>query len=256
MSAEDILSLAPPPCDQRVAYGADPNQFVELRLPHGNGPHPVLLNIHGGFWRAKYDLAHNGHLCDALRLAGVATFNVEFRRVGNDGGGWPGTFADIRSAYNYVRQEYSRFHIDLRRLAVIGHSAGGQLALCLAAHESSLRQAISLAGVVDLKKAFDLHLSHDAVVEFLGGKPAEVPEHYREADPMELGIPRARQWLLHGADDDTVPPAFSRYYAEYKKKRGERVELVETAHAGHFDLIDPRSEAFKKVKTAVLTALA
>lgn len=255
MSGEDILSQPAPLPDQRVAYGADPNQFLEVRLPHGKGPHPVLLNIHGGYWRAKYDLAHAGHLCEALRAAGVATFNAEYRRVGNDGGGWPGTFADIRSAYRFVRQEASRFHLDVRRLAVMGHSAGGQLALCLVAHESSLRQAISLAGVVDLRKAFARHLSNDAVVEFLGGKPTEVAEHYREADPMELKITHARQWLLHGSEDDTVPPEFSRSYAEQKKGR-ERVELVEIAHAGHFDLIDPGSEAFKQVKAAVLSAVA
>ncbi|MFY9561893.1 MAG: prolyl oligopeptidase family serine peptidase [Terriglobales bacterium] len=256
MSAEDILTQPPPPPDQRVAYGSDPNQFLEVRLPRGQGPYAVLLNIHGGYWRAKYDLAHAGHLCEALRGVGVATLNAEYRRVGNDGGGWPGTFADIRSAYRFVHQESPRFHLDLKRLAVMGHSAGGQLALCLAAHEDSLRQAISLAGVVDLKKAFTLHLSNDAVVEYLGGKPSDVPEHYREADPMELSIPRARQRLLHGADDDTVPPAFSREYVEQKKKRGEQVQLVEIAHAGHFDLIDPGSEAFKRVKATVLSALA
>jgi acetyl esterase/lipase len=256
VSSEAILSQPPPPPDRRVAYGPDANQFLEVRLPPGKGPYAVLLNIHGGYWRAKYDLAHAGHLCEALRAAGVATFNAEYRRAGNDGGGWPGTFDDLRSAYRYVRQEASQFHLDLKRLAVMGHSAGGQLALCLAAHEDSVRQAISLAGVVDLKKAFVLHLSNDAVVEFLGGKPADVPEHYREADPMELSIPNARQWLLHGADDDTVPTAFSREYVEQKKKRGEQVQLVEIAHAGHFDLIDPGSEAFKTVKATVLAALA
>ncbi len=254
--AEDILSQPPPPADLRVAYGTDPNQFLELRLPHGKGPHCALLNIHGGYWRAKYDLAHAGHLCQALRAAGVATFNAEYRRVGNDGGGWPGTFADIRSAYRFVRQETSRFHLDPKRLVVMGHSAGGQLALCLAAHEDSLQHAISLAGVVDLQRAFTLHLSNDAVVEFLGGKPSEIPDHYREADPTELSIPHAKQWLLHGSDDDTVPPSFSRDYAEQKKKRGERIELFEIERAGHFDLIDPNSHAFKQVKSAVLSALA
>ena len=255
MSAEDILSQPQPPPDERVAYGADPNQFLEVRLPRAKGPHSVLLNIHGGFWRAKYDLAHAGHLCEALRAAGVATFNLEYRRVGNPGGGWPGTFEDIRSAFRFVQQEHSRFHLDLDRLVVMGHSAGGQLALCLAAHETSLRRAISLAGVADLKKAFALHLSHDAVAEFLGGKPDAVPEHYREADPMEFSIPRAQQWLLHGGEDDTVPPEFSCDYVMQKKKAGESVQLLEIQHAGHFDLIDPTSEAFKQVKNTVLTAV-
>jgi acetyl esterase/lipase len=261
VSAEDILSKPQPPPDERVAYGADANQFLEVRLPRAPGrragfAHPVLLNIHGGFWRAKYDLAHAGHLCEALRASGVATFNLEFRRVGNPGGGWPGTFEDIRSAYRFIRQNQSRFHLDIDRLVVMGHSAGGQLALCLAAHEISIRHAISLAGVVDLKKAYQLHLSNDAVAEFLDGKPDAVPDHYREADPMELAIPRARQWLLHGSEDDTVPPEFSRDYVTSKKKADESVQLLEIPHAGHFELIDPASKAFGQMKAAVATALA
>jgi len=252
----DILSQPQPPPDERVAYGADPNQFLEVRLPRSKGPHSVLMNIHGGYWRAKYDLTHAGHLCEALRAAGVATFNTEYRRVGNAGGGWPGTFADIRSAYRFVQQEYSRFHLDLDRLVVMGHSAGGQLALCLAAHETSVRRAISLAGVVDLRKGYALHLSSDAVAEFLWGNPDTVPEHYREADPMELSIPHAHQWLLHGSEDDTVPPEFSRDYVKEKKKAGESAELLEIPHADHFELIDPASEAFKQVASTVLTAVA
>jgi acetyl esterase/lipase len=252
----DILSRPQPPPDKREAYGSEPNQFIELRLPRSKGLYPVLLNLHGGYWRAKYDLAHAGHLCEALRAEGIANFNVEYRRVGNPGGGWPATFEDVRSAYRYVRQESARFHLDLNRLVAMGHSAGGQLALCLAAHETSLRRAIALAGVVDLRKAFALHLSHDAVVEFLGGTPEEVPEHYREADPMQLRIPEARQWLIHGADDDTVPVEFSREYVQQKKKSGELVQLIEINRCGHFDLIDPDSAAFKQVTAAVLAALA
>jgi acetyl esterase/lipase len=256
MSADDILSMPPPAPDRRVAYGSDPHQFLELRVPQKHGPHPVVLHIHGGFWRAKYDLAHAGHLCAALRETGIATFNAEYRRVGNDGGGWPGTFDDIRSAYRYIRQSGKQFGLDLRRFVVMGHSAGGQLALCLTAHDLSIKHVISLAGVVNLKQAFELHLSHDAVIEFLGGKPGEVPEHYREADPTELPITHARQWVVHGNDDDTVPVAFSRNYADIKKKKGEKVELVEIPQCGHFDLIDPRSPAFKtKVMPTVLSAL-
>jgi acetyl esterase/lipase len=255
LSSQDILSQPQPPPDERVAYGADPNQFLEVRLPRAKSPYPALLNIHGGFWRAKYDLTHAGPLCAALRTAGVATFNAEYRRVGNPGGGWPGTFEDIRSAYRFVRQHQARFQFDRDRFVVMGHSAGAQLALCLAAHESSARNIISLAGVVDLKQAFALHLSHDAVAEFLGGKPDVVPDHYREADPMQLSIPQARQWLLHGREDDTVPPELSRSYFERKKKAGEMVQLVEIPNASHFDLIDPASEAFKQVTSALLTAV-
>lgn len=253
---DDILSKPQPPPDERVSYGADPNQFFEVRLPRGPDPHPVLLNIHGGFWRARYDLEHTGHLCEALRGVSVATFNLEYRRVGNAGGGWPGTFEDIRSAYRFIQQDHSRFHLDLDRLVVMGHSAGGQLALCLSAHEVSIRRTISLAGVVDLKKAFALHLSNNAVAEFLGGKPDTIPEHYREADPMELSITPARQWLVHGGEDDTVPPDFSRDYVTQKKKSGETVQLFEIPHAGHFDLIDPASKTFGDVKNTVLTAVA
>jgi len=256
VSLEDILSQPQPPPDTRVAYGTDSNQFLDVRLPPTGGPHSVVLNIHGGYWRAKNDLAHAGHLCEALRAVGVATFNIEYRRVGNNGGGWPGTFEDVRSAYRFVQRQHSRFHLDLDRFVAMGHSAGGQLALCLAAHETSVRRVISLAGVVDLEKGCALHLGGDAIPEFMGGKPETVAEYYRQADPMELSIPQARQWLLHGSEDDMVPPEFSRDYVMWKKRAGELVQWIEVPHAGHFELIDPASEAFKQVTSTVLTAVA
>ncbi len=256
VSSEDILTLPPPPADARVAYGTDPNQFGDLRLPKSKGPFPVVMNIHGGYWRAKYDLAHAGHLCAALTAKGLATWNIEYRRVGNPGGGWPGTFEDIRSAYRYLSQIAKRYSLDPARILVMGHSAGAQLALCLAAHEPSLKHVISLAGVVDLQQAWELHLSNNAVVELLGGKPSEVPEHYHEADPMQLAIDHATtQWLIHGAADDVVPPSFSRQYAEQKKQRGENVASLEIATAGHFDVIDPRSSAWPRIEDTVLHLL-
>jgi len=258
--SEDILTLPPPPYDARLAYGSDPNQFLDLRLPKGKGPFPAVINIHGGFWRAKYNLDHAGHLCAALTAKGVATANVEYRRVGNDSGGWPGTFADIRSAYVYLVQNAQQHHLAAAKIVVIGHSAGGQLALCLAAHEQAVTRVVSLAGVLNLQRAYDLHLSNDAVVEFLHGKPAEVPDHYREADPMQLSIAAARQWILQGTSDDVVPPAFAPDYVAVKQKRGgkekEDVHLLEIPGAGHFDLIDPRSYAWKRVEKTVLDLLS
>jgi dipeptidyl aminopeptidase/acylaminoacyl peptidase len=137
----------------------------------------------------------------------------------------------------------------------MGHSAGGQLALCLAGHEPSVKAVISLAGVVDLQRAWEEHLSDDAVVAFLGGKPKDVPEHYQEADPMQLKIGSATQWLIHGAADSVVPPPFSRNYAEQKKKRGEDVHYLEISTAGHYELIDPHSNAWPKVESTVLHLL-
>ncbi len=260
MSSEDILKLAPPPADARLPYGKDSNQFGELRLPKseakGKKSSAVVMNIHGGFWRSKYNLAHAGHLCGALTAKGLATWNIEYRRVGNPGGGWPGTFEDIANAYRFLPQIAKRYNLDATRVVVMGHSAGGQLALCLAGHEPSVKAVISLAGVVDLQRAWEEHLSDDAVVAFLGGKPKDVPEHYQEADPMQLKIGSATQWLIHGAADSVVPPPFSRNYAEQKKKWGEDVHYLEVSTAGHFELIDPHSNAWPKVESTVFHLLA
>jgi len=259
LMSDEVLSRVPPPFDARIAYGPGPNQFFHLRLPatgKSNERHPLVINIHGGFWRAKYNLEHAGHLCAALTAKDVATANLEYRRVGNDGGAWPGTFADIRSAFQFLIQHAPEHNLDAGRILVTGHSAGGQLALCLAAHEPKVTRVVSLAGVVDLQRAYQLHLSNNAVVEFLRGSPTEVPDHYREANPMQLSIPGARQWLIHGSADDVVPPAFSRDYVATKQKRTghekEDVHLLPIEGADHFDLIDPLSAAWKSVEKTVL----
>lgn len=251
---DDILSLAPPAPDARLAYGSDENQVVDLRMAKGKGPHALAIALHGGYWRAKYDLGYMGHSCAALTAKGIATANVEYRRVGNAGGGWPGTFADVRAAYQFLTQNGRKYEFDARRIVVMGHSAGGQLALCLAAHETGVKGVVSLAGVVDLQRAYALHLSNDAVVEFLGGAPAEMGDHYREADPMKLAI-ASQQWLVHGAADDIVPPAFSRDYVSAKQKVKEDARLLEIAGAGHFEVVDPRSRAWKDVEKVVIEAV-
>jgi acetyl esterase/lipase len=258
--SDDILNRQPPPAGARLAYGSDPNQFLDLRLPGAKGKSkeswPLVINIHGGFWRAKYNLDHAGHLCGALTARGLATANLEYRRVGNEGGAWPGTFTDIRSAYQFLLQHAPSHNLDVRRIVVMGHSAGSQLALSLAAHEANVTRIVSLAGVVDLQRAYYLHLSNNAVVEFLGGTPSEVPDHYREADPMQLSLSRARQWLIHGSADEIVPVEFSRDYVAAKHarhgKEQEDAQLLEIHGAGHFDLIDPLSPAWKQVEETVL----
>src|SRR5690348_1633303 len=197
--SEDILSKPAPAADARIPYGPDPSQFFDLRLPKLRRPtYPLLINIHGGYWRAKYGLDHAGHLCAALAATGIATANLEYRRVGNEGGGWPGTFEDSRNAFHFLLQNAAKHGFDSSNVAIMGHSAGDQLALCLTAHEPHIKRVTSLAGVLDLPRAYELPLSHDAVVDFLGGTPTAVPAHYRQAVPMQLSIPHAKQWIIQG----------------------------------------------------------
>jgi acetyl esterase/lipase len=243
------------PLATHIPYGTAPEQFGELRIPSAAGPFPVVVNIHGGFWRSQYDLAQANPLCATLTSKGFATWNLEYRRIGNRGGGWPGTFQDIRNGYRFISQIASKYKLDSTKLLVIGHSAGGQLALCLAGHEPSLKRVISLAGVVDLQQAWELHLGNHAVAEFLGGSPKEVTEHYREADPTQLAI-KSTQWLIHGASDDVVPSNISRDYTQRKKSRAEDVHYLEIASANHTDLIDPHSAAWPKIETTITHLLA
>lgn len=251
----DVLTRKPPAYDSRLKYGADPNQFGDLRLPSSKPPHPLIIFIHGGFWRARYDLSHAGHLCVALAKVGIATFNLEYRRVGNPGGGWPGTFEDVVAGFKFIQQHAQQQGLHPKQIAVAGHSAGGELALCLASREPSLCGAASLAGVVDVRRAWELHLSNNAAAQFMGGTPAEVPEHYREGSPFELKI-AVRQILLHGKKDDIVPFEFSSDYVHSKRAAGEKVELITFRDAGHFDLIDPQSAAWPKVSEALTSLVA
>ena len=252
MPNDDILSAPPAAADQRLRYGPEPEQFADLYFALDKSQAPLAINIHGGYWRARYDLAHASPFCAALAARGINTANLEYRRVGSPGGGWPHTFEDVRSAYRYLLQSAAGLGIRSAPAVIVGHSAGGQLALCLAAHEESVRNCVSLAGVLDLRRAWQLHLSNDAVVEYLGGTLEQVPDHYREASPMELPIATARQVIVHGLADEVVPVAISRDYSAAKKKRGEQVEFVPIPQAGHLDVIDPRSKAFAVVADAVL----
>lgn len=267
LTFQDIEKLPAPPADHRVAYGSGTQQFGELRLPVGKGPHPVAVIIHGGCWYAEYDLKHVGGFATALTKAGFATWALEYRRVGNPGGGWPGTFEDVGRGTDYLRTLARRHPLDLKRVVVVGHSAGGQLALWLAARRrlprssplyapspQPIRGVVSLAGITDMR-AFRPRCN-DAVTKLLGGPPEEVPERYRQTSPTELlplGVP---QWLLHGARDTIVPVGQSKEYAAAARRKGDGVKLSVLDGAGHFDLIAPQSSAWPAVAQAVRALLS
>jgi acetyl esterase/lipase len=264
-----ILDRASPPFDARVQYGNDPNQFAELRFPNGKGPFPMLFVVHGGFWQSVYDLSHVGHLCAAFTSEGIITCNVEYRRIGNPGGGWPGTFQDISLATRHILQEMSNdTRFDHIRTGIIGHSAGGHLALWLVGshriaegspvhsdHKQAITSAISLAGVSDLRLAWKTRLGHGTVTRLMGGTPDEHPERYDACSPVELLPTGGRQVLVHGAADDTVPVSQSEAFVERAQKLGDRPTLVKLDGIGHYELIDPESEVWPSVAGAVLSLI-
>jgi acetyl esterase/lipase len=247
--SQDILTMPPPKADVRIPYGKDPLQFGDLRLPAGAGPHPIVIFIHGGFWRAAYNLEHAGHLCAALARAGAATWSIEYRRIGDAGGGFPGTLEDIVHGAEHLVRIAPRYGLDLRRLVASGHSAGGHLALWLAAQRAvDLRGVVPLAAVTDLRLAWRLQLSNGVVKEFLGGSPEQVPQRYDSASPMELLPISVPQRLIHGTADNIVPFEMSERFA----KKSHNAKLVPLQGAGHFELIDPRAKEWETVRKNIL----
>jgi len=265
----NILDRDAPPFDMQIRYGEYPSQFAELRFPNGRGPFPVLFVVHGGFWQSAYDLSHIGHLCAAFTSKGIITCSIEYRRIGNPGGGWPGTFHDISLATRKIVQTTSSdLRFDHARTAILGHSAGGHLALWLAGshriskgsplhidQRQAITKAISLAGVSDLRLAWKQNLGHGIVTRLMGGTPVEYPDRYNAGSPIDLLPTGASQALVHGTDDDTVPASQSEAYVERAEKLGDWPALVKLSGVGHYELIDPESEAWPPVARAVLSLL-
>lgn len=269
MTAADALALPRPAADHRLAYGSDPLQFGELRLPDGGGPHPVVIVIHGGCWLAEYDLGYISGLADALTEAGVATWSIEYRRVGDEGGGWPGTFQDVADAADHVRKISSEYDLDPDRVAAVGHSAGGHLALWLAGRknlgsgdplcgEAPLRLAgvVALAGITDLAAYASPEGCGSAVEPLLGGAPAEVGDRLNRVSPITAVPFGITQILITGELDAIVPKNQATSFARAAREAGDPVEVVEIARAGHFELVDPAHAAFQSVRQAVLEAVA
>lgn len=240
--------MTAPPSAPAVRYGDHPDQVANLHLPAGEGgPWPVVVVVHGGFWRQRWDRTTATPLARDLAARGYLGWNVEYRRVGQDGGGWPGTLDDVAAAVDALADVEEA---DTERVVTVGHSAGGHLALWLAAREEPrvrVGAAVSLAGVADLESGARAELGDGAVSELLGGGPDVVPERYARASPaalLPLGVP---QVLVHGARDEVVPPQQSRDYAERARAAGDDVELVELPGADHFDVIDPDHDAWAAV---------
>jgi acetyl esterase/lipase len=237
-----------------VAYGPAESQRGDLHLPM-RAQAPVVCLLHGGFWRIPYGREQWTAVIADLVARGCAVWNLGYRRLGEPGGGWPGTLEDVDGGIQHLaRLVADGADLDLSRVTVVGHSAGGQLALWAAARQRQadaaaafgrvrIAMAVGLAPVADLERAHVLRLGDGAVEALLGGTPARVPERLRAASPLAalpLGVP---QLILHGVDDTAVPIALSRGYARAAEEAGDTIELIELPGLGHMEFLDPASAA-------------
>ena len=254
--------------DERIAYGPDALQFGELWLPRRQGRHPVIVLIHGGCWRADLPgLELMDYMAADLRDRGYAVWNLEYRRIGHPGGGYPGTFRDIAAGVDHLRTIAAPHSLDLRRVALAGHSAGGHLALWAAARdrlpaESPLRTArpLPIRGVVSLAGIADLDAYRQTGPDACGG-PSTIDDRvgvqepggrnvFADTSPPVLLPLGDRQVVISGALDAIVPPRFGRDYAAAAAQRGDRTGSVVLEGAGHFELIDPTSASWPRVLDA------
>jgi acetyl esterase/lipase len=250
VSGEILTEPPPSEADARVVYGPEPLQFADLRLPDGSGPHPVVAMLHGGYWQAIYNLTHAGHLCVDLAAHGVATWNVEYRRSGDPGGGWPAALDDVSRALEHLGGLDADYPLDLSRLVLMGHSAGGQLAL-LAARRAAvpLRAVVSLAGVVDLRAIDVTGDDNGSIRRLLGGRPEEIPERWDDASPsthLPLGF---RYVLACGTEDVHWQP--NEAFAAAAREAGDDVTLLPLEGAGHFELVDPLAPEWAIIRSTL-----
>ncbi|MEA2133883.1 MAG: hypothetical protein QOC68_1792 [Solirubrobacteraceae bacterium] len=225
-------------------YGDKRSQLGELFLPADDGPFPVAVVIHGGFWRAQYGRKLMHPLCRDLVVRGWAAWNLEYRRLGRlSGGGWPTTFDDLAAGIDHLR--VLQAPLDLSRVVTIGHSAGGHLAALAATRPGpsvEVTAVVSQAGVLDLERAWEWRLSKGVVRRLLGGTPEQQPERYADTSPaarLPLGVPAL---LTHGGKDDIVPPAMSEGFHAAARAAGDECELVmlpDEDHFGHLDVANP-----------------
>lgn len=252
--------------DHRLVYGSAPQQFGDLYLPQTPGPHKVVLLIHGGCWRDPYDLSPLGALCHALRKAGMAVWNIEYRRLGN-GGGWPRTFQDVATAADFLVGIAPAYQLNLEQVVAAGHSAGGHLALWLAARPNLDQQSplyapapqplsgvVSLAGIPDMAEAAVRDLCNGSGVELMGGDPHEVNYRYTQGSPLCLMPMSTPQVWINGDADQIIPLDYAQDCLQRARQTKTQVEMTVLPGAGHFELVDPDSWTWPTVRDAIMNS--
>lgn len=239
VSYSSVLELEKSSPSHVLNYGEDKLQFGELWLPKSpddDYKHPLLVFIHGGCWLNQYDISHTHALSTGLSNAGYAVWSIEYRRTGDLGGGWPGSFEDVKNAINYL-PKLSSYPVDLRNVALLGHSAGGHLALLAGAErKTSISAVIGLAAIYDIEDySLGTNSCQSATAGFMGGTVEDKPSDYDLANPSKTAL-HSNTILIKGTLD-TIVPASQTQSSQHK--------IVEVQDAGHFDMIHPGTPTFQ-----------
>jgi acetyl esterase/lipase len=273
MGWPDLLGRPTPTGAKRIAYGPGTSQFGDLWLPAGRGPHPVVLMVHGGCWQAKIaKLTIMNYAAEDLRSRGIAVWNIEYRGVDQAGGGWPGTFADVAAGADALRGIAAANGLDLKRVVAFGHSAGGHLAMWLAARRKLPSQSplassdplpiaavVSSGGLPDLKAdkaATDAACGPEVIDRLTGAPSPERPDVWADTSPAEMMPIGAVQAIVNGEEDPIAPPWLGRAYAERARAAGDKVAMILVARSGHVELIAPGSEAWTRQVEIIQNLLA
>ena len=263
LTADDYQRFAPVEPDYRYAYGTGSEQFGELTLPSATPPYPVIILIHGGGYREKYNLRPLGAVVSALAAAGFAVWNIEYRRFGN-GGDYPQMFLDVAAAADHLPEIASAHQLDFYRVITMGHSAGGHLALWLAGRSSiesaspifvseplAVHGAVALAPLADVTGGSESELSSDALLAVMGGGPNRNPSAYRNGCPARLLPLRVPQVIIVGSEDGSMLENAERYIAA-AGAAGDDARLIVLPGAGHFEIVAVGTEEWAAVEQATM----
>lgn len=266
-TVEDYMSQPQAPPDARIAYGLAPSQVAELFLPDRKGPHPVVILVHGGCYLAEYQgLAQTSGIARDLAKRGYAVWNVEYRKLGEEGAGYPGTFQDVAEAVDRLRAEGPRHGLDISRVIAVGHSAGGHLALWAAsrarlptssplwrADPLPIQAVVSLGGIGDLEgqgAIFAGACGPEPLPRIVGVADRAAP--HGDTSPAELLPSGVRTVMVAGEFDHVMPPSTGEAYAAMARGAGDEAEAVEIPGAGHFDVVIPTTQAWKSVVAPII----
>ncbi|MDQ2819929.1 MAG: alpha/beta hydrolase [Pseudomonadota bacterium] len=271
MKLADYLALTGPVPSATFTYGKAPSQYAELFVPGGPGPFPVAVLVHGGCWtRAFGGIGQLRNMAGALTARGIAVWNVEYRRVDEEGGGYPGTYQDINAALDLLSTKAVTHRLDLQRIVAVGHSAGGQLVQWLAgrgriaassplfqAHPLPVREIVSLGGLADLRREQALIKSScdRDMVDLTGLPSAARPDVFSDTNAAELMPNGSHTTLISGELDTVSPPRVAHDYAARAQQAGDRAEVVILPGASHYDEVATSSPSWPAVLKVIETSL-